>query len=418
MTCSVARADVTGTWTPNASVNITSSIRGITTTIAGNPGGGAYAAQTLATGSYWTNPYSGTVPGAPSAQVTVGIAGPYTITMTFSKPVNNPVLHIDRLGGAVGTTSNSSIWTLTSSAAQSGAVTMTKLSGNTALVVTTSSFTRQAGVLLGGATDCNLLLGTAACGSVQFNGTGVTSLTFSVVMSSDPGSGDALELAWSFVGSNIIVRKQSLAGTGSFSFTGTNGVPTTAFVLNTATTNPATSATFAIANHAAAITITEAAATGFQITATSCQDGGGNAVASSLSGQVLTVAAAAYDGNETITCTFTNSVVADLQVTKTNTPGSGPNDQASDAVTAGASTTYQIVVTNNGPGTVTGPVLRDTPVSGLDCPAASAVTCVGSPAGACAGPYTVSTLTSAGGITLGTLASGSSAQLSFACVVQ
>ena len=106
MTCFAARADVTGTWTPNASVNITSSIRGITTTIAGNPGGGAYAAQTLATGSYWTNPYSGTVPGAPSAQVTVGIAGPYTITLTFSKPVDNPVLHIDRLGGAVGTTSN------------------------------------------------------------------------------------------------------------------------------------------------------------------------------------------------------------------------------------------------------------------------------------------------------------------------
>lgn len=411
-----AKADMTGAWTPNASVDAFATLRGIRATVSGNPGGGAYTAQTLATATnFWTNPYTGTVPGSPSVAVTIGAAGTFTIVMTFSDPVNNPVLHVDRLGGAVGLVANSSIWTLTSSVSQGGSVSMTRLSGNAAFTVSATSFSRAASLLDGG-TECAILLATSACGSIQFNGTGITSLTFSVAMGANPGGGDAVELTWSFVGSNIIVRKQTVTSTGSFSFTGTNGVPATAFVLNTATTNPAQSATFAIPNHAAAVTITEAAQAGFLITATSCVDGSGAPVTSSLAGQILTIAPAAYDGNQTITCTFVNGVVADLAVAKTNTPGSGANDLPGDFVTAGSVTTYQITVTNNGPGTVTGPVVRDTPSAELAC--SGAVLCVGTPAAACAGPYTVSALTGGSGITLGTMASGQSARLNFSCTVQ
>ena len=112
--------------------------------------------------------------------------------------------------------------------------------------------------------------------------------------------------------------------------------------------------------------------------------------------------------------------LADLSITKTNTPLAGPNDQAADTVVSGAQSTYSLVVTNSGPGPAVNAVIQDAPGAGLNCPPANVVTCTSAAAGACpAGPLTVANLTA--GITLDTLpatAGSNTATLSFSCTVQ
>ncbi|WP_082576456.1 CshA/CshB family fibrillar adhesin-related protein [Lysobacter sp. Root604] len=108
--------------------------------------------------------------------------------------------------------------------------------------------------------------------------------------------------------------------------------------------------------------------------------------------------------------------VADLSVTKTNTPGlNNEVDQASDTLQSGTATTYTLRATNSGPSTITGAVVRDTPGAGITCPAGNTVTISGDgvPLG---GPFTVANLTA--GISLGALAAGQTAVLSFTCNVQ
>lgn len=125
-------------------------------------------------------------------------------------------------------------------------------------------------------------------------------------------------------------------------------------------------------------------------------------------------------GNEGVDalCTVTNVLsAADLTITKTNTPGvNGDVDQPADTVAQGSPTTYTIKVTNNGPASVTGAIVKDTAVSGLACPVGNAVTCTGT--GCPAGPITIANLQS--GLTLGTLtatAPGNTVSLVFSCNV-
>ena len=123
-----------------------------------------------------------------------------------------------------------------------------------------------------------------------------------------------------------------------------------------------------------------------------------------------------------ITCTIVNTPLgADLGITTTNTPGSGPVDLSTDTVVSGTTTTYSLVATNNGPGTSIGATVRDTPGTGLTCPAGNVVTCSG-PAGACPtspNPITVAALSS--GVVLGTLpatAGSNAVTMTFSCTVQ
>ncbi len=118
-------------------------------------------------------------------------------------------------------------------------------------------------------------------------------------------------------------------------------------------------------------------------------------------------------------CNVTN--LADLSITKTNTPLAGANDQAADTVNSGAQTTYSVVVTNSGPGPAINAVISDTPGVGLTCPPANVVTCTSTAApSACpAGPLTVANLTA--GVTLGTLPAtvgGNTVTFTFNCTVQ
>ncbi len=117
---------------------------------------------------------------------------------------------------------------------------------------------------------------------------------------------------------------------------------------------------------------------------------------------------------DTAIATIVVGAVADLAITKTNTPGvNGEVDQAADTVTSGTTTTYTLVVTNNGPDALTGGIVTDTPVSGITCPAGNPITITGN--GVPSGSFTVADLTA--GIALGTLANGDAAILTFSCQV-
>ena len=109
---------------------------------------------------------------------------------------------------------------------------------------------------------------------------------------------------------------------------------------------------------------------------------------------------------------------ADLQVTKTNTFGSGPNDQAGDTVTAGSTQSYVIVVTNNGPSSANGAVIRDPAPTGLTCSAVSCSNATGGAACAFTPALTVANLQSTAGVTINTLPSGGSVRLTLVCTVQ
>ncbi|WP_242112362.1 DUF11 domain-containing protein [Luteimonas aquatica] len=411
----VAVAALTGTWTGNGTSSATTSVLGIAVTHTGTSSVN-YANDTFNTSNFWSDPYGDTVAGGPSLLLQIpAVTTAITHTVTFSEPVNNPVLHVDRLGGTSGN-SNSAAWTLSSSVSQGGTVTLTRLAGNSQFVLTGSTFKRQEGVAGTSGTECTTTTAGAACGSIQFNGTGITSLTFSVVMVGAAGAGDGLELRWSFAGSSVIVRKQSNGGTGSFSFSGSNGVGS--FVLDTAGANPASSATFPVSDHTQQITINETLLpNNFTLNGASCvEQGSGAAIASTLAGTSLSIAPSDYGGNQTIVCTFVNRLrQSNLSVTKTNSPANGPTDQTGDTVLAGSTVNYRIVVANGGPDASDGAVLRDPAPTGLNCTAASC----GSPTGGAVCPtVTVAALQSASGVTIATLPANSSLAFTLTCTVQ
>ena len=106
---------------------------------------------------------------------------------------------------------------------------------------------------------------------------------------------------------------------------------------------------------------------------------------------------------------------ADLEIFKTNTPGvNGNSDQTSDTVTSGNTVIYTIIVTNNGPDSVTGAVVTDNPSSGLSCNGSNSITLSGD--GVPAGTFTIADLIGSG-ITLDQLDNGQSTTLTYSCLV-
>jgi uncharacterized repeat protein (TIGR01451 family) len=107
----------------------------------------------------------------------------------------------------------------------------------------------------------------------------------------------------------------------------------------------------------------------------------------------------------TVTVTVVGAPLADLAITKSN---------GTNGVTAGTATSYSLTITNIGPASATGALVRDTPGGGITCPAAGLVTISGD--GVPPGSFTIGDLTGAG-IALGTLTSGQSAALTYSCTV-
>lgn len=377
-----ARAAATGAWNANGAASASASALGIGVNHTGSTGSGNYSNVTYGvSNTWWTNPYGGTVSGGQGLGIPFATlaAGSRNYTVTFSEAVDNPILHVSRIGGSAGATYNSTVWNLSGFVAQSATVTMQRLSGNAQFVLDAAGvagFRRTTGGN-GGLTNngaCSDADTTSGCGSIRFNGTGITSLTFTVTMRGGAGNGDQLDFLWTFQGSRVIVAKQSIDGTGSFAFSGNNGIGS--LNLSTAAANPVAAAARDLSDHAAAIEIDETPANGFGLTSASCVDQNNAAVASTLTGQRLSIAAADYRGNQTITCTFVNTRArsAALSITK--------NDGA-DGYAPGGTTTYVLRACNaaDASAAADGAAVVDQFPAGLSL--ASAWTCSGSGGGVC-----------------------------------
>lgn len=131
------------------------------------------------------------------------------------------------------------------------------------------------------------------------------------------------------------------------------------------------------------------------------------------SGQGRSFALTPVAGDD-LSCSFVNTrrPLADLTIRKTNTPAAGADDAAGDTLVRGASTTYTIVVGNNGPDAVTGAILRD-PIAGrngLSCTAPPSCSGAACPAG-------LSLAQLDAGVALGTLDNGGSVTVTLTCTV-
>lgn len=123
----------------------------------------------------------------------------------------------------------------------------------------------------------------------------------------------------------------------------------------------------------------------------------------------------------------TVSSTADLSITKTNTPASGPNDQANDAVVSGTTTSYDLVVSNAGSQAVTNAKLRDPAPTGLAaCVLGTPPCAAGSGTATCptvgggAGQLSIANLqntSESGGVLIPSMAAGSSLTFRITCTV-
>ena len=206
---------------------------------------------------------------------------------------------------------------------------------------------------------------------------------------------------------SITVNKVSTGGTGTFTFTGTNGWVTQP-VATVAAGVAKASQSEALLVPGVATTITESAPFGYSLTSIVCAGLGAGGTATptvngTAGGSVL-LSAAAVAGTSNVVCTFTNrKLTATLTISKTN---------AVTALVAGQTTTYTIVASNTAGDNAAGAVVSDPAVAGLNC---TAVTCTGA---ACPAPasVTVAALQSPG-ITLGSFPSGASVTFALTCGV-
>jgi trimeric autotransporter adhesin len=314
-----AQAAATADWTLNGATSATTAVNDLIVTHSGSTGGGNYSNATFQTNSsWWTNPYGGTVSGGR------GLSGPYvpgsgtlTITVSFSMPVTDPIVHVARIGSATSDSYNSTVWALSGSASQGGAVTMSRLSGNDHFVLDAVSGTTGFRRTTGGdgaqtSASCGTPFSTTGCGSIRFNGTGITQLSFHVTMRGGAGIGDALEFIWSFKDSETLRPRLTLRKTVVNDHGGT--ATATDFILratNGGTTLSGKSGDAAITNASIAAgtwTLGETAVAGYAAGNYSCVVNG----AAPISGNTLTL----VNGNVAV-CTVTNDdIPAVISLTK------------------------------------------------------------------------------------------------------
>lgn len=101
------------------------------------------------------------------------------LTINFSSPVSNPYLQLVGMGGFVGLLGYSTELNLTTPG-----LTMTKLQGNTALVLAGNQINNANAT--GIATNCDNE--TAGCGTVRVNGSNISTLTFQLFIRGDGGT--------------------------------------------------------------------------------------------------------------------------------------------------------------------------------------------------------------------------------------
>lgn len=362
-----ALALITTGWTTNGSASASATVNGITVTLTGQADQ-AYSAGAFNSSGWWSDPYGGGVNGGPSLTMVYDSAGTRNYVFTFSKAVDNPVLHVDRLGGYYDNNRpNGTRWTLTGFTAAGGSVVLERLSGNAQFTVTPAQnrFARATSGTFGGtgSSECLSTSNGTACGSVRFNGTGITRLTFAVEMAGDRGAGDELELRWSFDGAKVVVRKQSAGGTGTFGITASNALSQAFNLVTTAQNVPVASNAYPLTNHAAAITLTESSVpSGYVLLAAACTDQNGATVAATVdaAARQVTIPPANYRANQTITCTLSNAAPATLALAKT-WANAAVNDSATLSGSGGTNTATLASVANSAAETDTGAAVKVAP---------------------------------------------------------
>jgi len=177
--------DMTGTWT-NMGGGVYNSTAGTVDVSASATGAwsGVSTGTTNTDGTFFSN---GSAANHNSLQSTFGSRGG-TITFNFSANITNPVLHIDRIGGASGGQSTSARFTVTSGQ------TIQRLTGPNHFVVSGNTFYRTSGQSTSGTeASWDSRYGTAA-GSIRFIGTFDTvTLSWNCIGTSND---DQLELVW------------------------------------------------------------------------------------------------------------------------------------------------------------------------------------------------------------------------------
>lgn len=163
----------------------------------------------------------------------------------------------------------------------------------------------------------------------------------------------------------LTVKKQSVGGTGSFTFTGTNGYSGEA-ITTTAVSTPVTGTTFSLTNQYAATSITETGPSTYGLTGAACTDANaavsGNfpTIPSTISGKTVTIASTYIIPQAQLQCTLTNSMLGVLSLSKAS---NGP-------WTAGQTgATYTLTASNNngvGGSSIAAPItIKDVLPSGI-----------------------------------------------------
>lgn len=229
------------------------------------------------------------------------------LTVSFSRPVDNPVLHLVGLGVGVGNAYTSEFDLLSPGS-------LTKLSGSVALDVTANQIRNTAAAPDGygcGGTD-------GACGSVRVNGLGLTTIRFTVFARA-AGTGPWAGWAGDYVGVGVsvdlppqlTVRSQSHGSVGRFDYTGTNG-----FADQNIQTNASgmpVAGTVQVMTAGTPTVITQSALQGPALTGVACIDlGSGAAVPATVDLAAATVAldANALGAGAQVECTFTNGIAS------------------------------------------------------------------------------------------------------------
>lgn len=232
LSSSFMTAQNSGVWSKNgsgASTTWTSNAGGIQITAsATNYGSGtSYTMNDFVTydsmgcsNSAYSDP---TIVGNPSLSIRHTFPNTAQLTFTFSKAVENPVMHLDRLGGGqVNNRTTSSLVTILTPG-----ITYTELSGNGSHFVTTSTTVGR----LAGQTytslpsECGPPLAGTASGSVRLNGV-FSTITFEISMDAVGGNGsinDRWEVAFSdvqsltldFDGTNDYINREAFLGNKS-----------------------------------------------------------------------------------------------------------------------------------------------------------------------------------------------------------
>ncbi len=313
---------------------------------------------------------------------------------------------------------------LTNTAQTTGTVTTTAVNTQTTVDGNTADTTTLAYTIVSPTTAVTInenslpagwSLSAAACTNAA--GTAVGSLAGSTYTISGAEIGASVSFTCIFTNTNLpVLRLQKslprgrfaaadqftldISGTGGPATVTTTGAGTTAIGIATLNAG-AVGAVYTLSETAAAGALLSNYATSY-----ACANTLPGGQTPSGSGTSFAVTAVAGDN---LTCTFANSrnAQADLSITKSN---------AATTVVRGVPTNYSIAVSNAGPDTANGAVLRDPAAAGLTCTTASCGTEVnGATCPATTGPALVTALQAVAGIAIPALPVGGSLIFVLSC---